>query len=214
MWSGTLSHISWKSAAWKLCLCIQLWSAADSPALCAVLYICTDGDTVFFVHGAHVDVNPFTIEISKSWIQCNEMCSPNLHQSQIMFLERDLWMLDHQTVFFGNILREFRTFFFSIKGIQLFHFLLSFHGMFRLFQCAGCHRDSPFHLQTMRSCQAAVSISHVWQWALPCPMSSGCWVLKTWHQRTTCPLDGTSWSLQTSGSQPTTPVWPCQPWEW
>lgn len=50
-------------------VCIQLWSAVDSPALCAVLFICTDGDTVF-VHGACVDVNPFAIKISKSWIKC------------------------------------------------------------------------------------------------------------------------------------------------
>lgn len=47
MWCGTLSHISWKFAAWKLFVCTQLWSAVDSPALCAVLYIRTDGDAVF-----------------------------------------------------------------------------------------------------------------------------------------------------------------------
>lgn len=43
---------------------------ADFPALCVVLLFCSVGETVFFVHGAHVGVNPSTTEFSDNVFQC------------------------------------------------------------------------------------------------------------------------------------------------
>lgn len=63
-------HISWKQVIRKLLLCQQMQSAADFPALCVVLLFCSVGETVFFVHGAHVGVNPSTTEFSDNVFQC------------------------------------------------------------------------------------------------------------------------------------------------
>lgn len=186
MWCCSSCHISGKQAARKLLLCQQLRSAVNFPALCAVLHFCSDGDTVFFL--CMVLMLVLTHPPLKPLIKC---C--------VVF---DCFF------FFPKLI-------YPVKGIKL-HYIsarLWLH-VSSFFQFVECRRDSPFHQQTMRSCQAAASISHVWRWARPCHTSNGCWALRTSRLKTTCPLDGTSWSSQMSASLPTTHVWPCQLWGW